>query len=520
VSTKIATATDYIDLLKQVDAYLTTTGHAWGKTFTGTGTGDLVDYLGKSGSVAETITITFTSATAFGVVGSTSGSLGTGAVGTPFTSTRIDFTITAGGTAFVSGDVFTINTSPKWTRLRGSGCAGANKRTSDLANVENLFDGDFATRATKAAGTGYVELEMIEPTEVREIVLGRNNVNATVPTDVRLLYKDTVGAGWTVAQTWSSLSWSFAGEAKILAVGTPGAHAFWRFEITASNTAAIDLASLVFHAMPGDEYDVAESASYVWKAPGLDGAKEILIGARTYGQTGTDTFNLGFSGLRAFDSAKGVEAQPNGTTARWLALLNSSIGFWLVANGQRFILATKASSIYQVAYCGFGNAYEPPSAHAYPLVIGASTSVRTTRYDSQSANYRAPIEPGEFGLVALYPDAQWRTHVNRNAGVSGAEGTAVTADGGKVWPAMLRADADARPTFVRENIDGSRPLLPGVLFHTAAPAHVFGEFDGYFWTTGFGTVSEAIIREGRFDHLVVQNIFRTAAQSYSAIRLD
>lgn len=157
MSTKIATATDYIDLLKQVDAYLTAAGHAWGKTFVGTGTGDMTGYIGKTASVAETITVTFTAATDFGVVGSTSGSLGTGTVGVLFTSAKIDFTIAAGGTAFVSGDVFTINTSPKWTRLRGSGCAGANKRTSDLTNLENLFDGDFATRATKAAGTGYCE---------------------------------------------------------------------------------------------------------------------------------------------------------------------------------------------------------------------------------------------------------------------------------------------------------------------------------------------------------------------------
>jgi hypothetical protein len=60
----------------------------------------------------ETWTITFTSASAFGVSGSVSGAQAAGTVGTNYTSNtpagRISFLITAGGTAFVSGDTFTI----------------------------------------------------------------------------------------------------------------------------------------------------------------------------------------------------------------------------------------------------------------------------------------------------------------------------------------------------------------------------------------------------------------------------
>jgi len=520
VSTKISTATGYLDFLKQVDTYLTATGHAWGKTFVGTGNGDLTAYLGSATSVAETVTVTFSSSTAFAVSGSVSGSLGSGTVGTPFTSGKIAFSISAGSTAFASADAFVINTSAKWTRLRGTGCAGTDKRSSDLTGLENLFDTDVSTRATKAAADGYVEWEMVGPTEVREVVVQRNAVNSTVPTSVRLLYRDIVSDPWTVAQTWSGLSWVAASEAKLLSVGTPGTHLFWRFEITASSVAAIDLSALILHALPGDSYDLGESASYVWEAPGLDGTKAILIGARTYGSGATDTFNIGFSGLRAFDATKGVEGQPNGVSARWLALVNSSIGYWLVVNGQRLIVATKSASVYQTAYAGFGTPYEPPSAHSYPLIVAASTGTRTTRYDSTSADFRHPMEPGSGSMAAVYPDAVWRSHANRDQSSAGPDGGTVTVAGGRVWPTTLRSDSDARPTFIRENVDGTRPLLPGVLFHTASPAHIWGEFDGYYWTPGFGTVAEANIREGLFDHLVVQNIFRTSAQSYAAVRLD
>lgn len=117
MSVLTGSATDYADLLNQLDTFLTATGMALAPSFIGTGDGT-IDAKGGSAGVAEVITVTFTSSTAFGVVGSVSGSLGTGVVGTPFTSTKANLTITAGGIAFVSGDVFTFAVTPPWTSLR------------------------------------------------------------------------------------------------------------------------------------------------------------------------------------------------------------------------------------------------------------------------------------------------------------------------------------------------------------------------------------------------------------------
>ncbi|PMQ04167.1 hypothetical protein DyAD56_15880 [Dyella sp. AD56] len=52
-----------------------------------------------------------TSATVFAVTDPEGTSLGNATVGTPFTSTGVNFTITAGGTAFVAGDGFNITVS-------------------------------------------------------------------------------------------------------------------------------------------------------------------------------------------------------------------------------------------------------------------------------------------------------------------------------------------------------------------------------------------------------------------------
>ena len=64
-----------------------------------------------SATVAQTITMTATSATQFTVVGSVSGALGTATVGTPFTSGQLDFTINPGSTAFAAGDTITVPTT-------------------------------------------------------------------------------------------------------------------------------------------------------------------------------------------------------------------------------------------------------------------------------------------------------------------------------------------------------------------------------------------------------------------------
>lgn len=117
MSVKTGTATDFSDLLNALDSFLTSTGMALTPSFTGVGNGT-IDAHGGSAGVAETITVTFSSSTAFSVSGSVSGSLGSGTVGTLFTSTKANLTITAGGTPFSSGDVFTFAVTPPWTSLR------------------------------------------------------------------------------------------------------------------------------------------------------------------------------------------------------------------------------------------------------------------------------------------------------------------------------------------------------------------------------------------------------------------
>lgn len=73
----------------------------------GTGNGVLSRLFTGSGTVAETVTVTFSDATNFTVSGSVSGSLGSGTVGTLFNN-RVRFIATAGTTAWTNGATRTI----------------------------------------------------------------------------------------------------------------------------------------------------------------------------------------------------------------------------------------------------------------------------------------------------------------------------------------------------------------------------------------------------------------------------
>jgi hypothetical protein len=77
--------------------------------FAGVGNGELIDIATTQDSTAETITVTFTSASIFDVAGSVSGSIGTGTLNVPFTASELNFTAVAGTVPFVAGDVFTVN---------------------------------------------------------------------------------------------------------------------------------------------------------------------------------------------------------------------------------------------------------------------------------------------------------------------------------------------------------------------------------------------------------------------------
>lgn len=391
MSVKIGTATDYADLLNVLDTFLTATGMALTPSFTGTGNGT-IDARGGSAGVAETITVTFTSATAFNVVGSISGSLGSGVVGTPFTSTKANLTITAGGTAFVATDAFTFVVCPPWTSLR------------------------------RVSGS-----EMI------------------------------------------------------------------------------------------------------WQAPGNGGTDQILVGAKEFHDVGTDYYNWRLGGFTAYNSGAPFNQQPGyvggasqAHSSPVLTLWNSSIPYWIVANGRRVIVVAKISTVYVTAYLGFMNSYMAPGSFPYPLIVGGnlafandpgstSSSWRWSYTGAEMRDFPIPLASGmsfdyQSSLQLRLSAGSWR----------GFDISIGDTSFGQVWP-FTYVDQFGSYDW-RPNLDGGYPLLPIVLFdHTP---NVYGELDGVHSTSGFSQGAENTITVAGIKYLIVQNVFRTTKADFFAVRLS
>lgn len=532
MSTQIGTATDYVDLLNKLDAFLCTTGHAWGKRFTGVGTGDLTAYLGTASSVAETFTLTATNATTFSVVGSVSGALANATVGTPYTSAKIAFTLTAGGTAYQAGDVWTINTAPPWQRLRRMGWADSRSVTTNLQTWENLLNSSTSTATSTATATS-IDYTMVAPTRIRRILARAPSTSSRMPTSWTLRYKDLPGDPWTTAQTWTQ-AWTSNLTVQFQTSADPGEHLYWRIEMSGATTST-EIDNLLLYAnLSGSGPDMVVSEySLAWQAPGLDGTRQIFCLAQTEWVTGSDIWNARFGVSRQWVANEVSGSQPGHSRWRRMLLGTTPIGYWFIVNGQRAMVVTAFQGLMQVAYIGFGLPYEPPSSHAYPAICGATTGYSGDRFSNTSPWLRCPWDPGSgsssvpagsSSLAAYMPHAEWDEFANIGSS-SDDSVTSLLAPCGRVWPSWCAdSSIDGRPLYYVTNVDGSRPLLPCVLFVpgpiTGIVSHPFGEFDGLYWTTGFGTSPQAVIRYQGFDHLIVNNLYRTAAQDFAAVRLD
>jgi len=130
MSFKIGQAAWLGELQEHLDEFLTK-GHSLAIDYDGLGPlgdtkGEVVNLIGTGTSVLETVTVTFTSGTAYSVVGSVSGALGTGSVGNAFHGSVVEFVISPGVTPFSGGDVIKFVMTRPWERLRKANIKGPN----------------------------------------------------------------------------------------------------------------------------------------------------------------------------------------------------------------------------------------------------------------------------------------------------------------------------------------------------------------------------------------------------------
>jgi hypothetical protein len=519
LSFETGTATNYLDLLARLNAFLIK-GHALPPLYSGTGTGTITLLMGTSSSVMETITCTFTSATAFNVVGSVTGAMGAGTVGTPFAHAKCTFTVVAGGTAWANGDTISFVMTPPWVALKDVVGFAASSTYGDGNGPNMAFDGNAASCWESANGvtSGWVEVDFGSPhTFVEYVVQARNDISqpASAPLAWALEYWN--GSAWAVADTRTAQTGWTQGQKRVFTISAPPSSAKWRLNISANNGFAsyVDLGELELREAAGG-VDVALQGC-VWRAPGNANTDMIYVGVRPYYHAATDYYNWRLGGFTGFTAGSLWDSQPGANVTSHLYLWNGSIPYWFIADGKHVAIVAHVSTVYECAYLGFGDTYASPGQYPYPLMVGGSACFSSEPVTT-SLNWRWSYTGAEHA-------AFWRglNGANSPLKLRRVDGTWAAFDSsdpitsssyGSLWPYVC---GQSGLTYLVTNLDGATyPLFPIIPNEAAA---TYGELTGVMATTGYLQNAENTITVNRIPWLVVPNIYRSTRSDFAAIRL-
>ncbi|MGH8074282.1 MAG: hypothetical protein ACREO4_09430 [Lysobacter sp.] len=264
----------------------------------------------------------------------------------------------------------------------------------------------------------------------------------------------------------------------------------------------------------GNTGTLGNTDEIVLQGPGLAGNDEVLIGLRPYVNTTLATYNIGINGMVAYNPALAIIDQVNVSGTSVLPLWNSAIDYWFIANGRRFMVVARISTYWMNCYAGLILPYVLPDAWPYPLFVGGSNQGAGTglaQIWSTTGKENRSFWNGCTGCAKLLlPDVTWWDVSNwSTSSGDGQQNTGINTDPFRFDAAELIA-----------NLDGSFPMTPATLLSNSPYQAQLGRFDGVYGTIAIGNAAGNIIQQGGVDHLVVQNIYRTARYDYAAFALQ
>lgn len=266
----------------------------------------------------------------------------------------------------------------------------------------------------------------------------------------------------------------------------------------------------------------APTGELIMKAPGLAGGDQIFVGIQPFANATADYYNWRLAGFTGFDNALAWGAQPGVMQNVFLSLWNAPIPYTFIGNGRRVIILAKISTFQMIGYMGFINQYASPAQYPYPLAIGGNMAKgqelaandsgwRWSVPDNTNHNFPHSNSVNTFGSLANTYQLRLRSPagvwLSLRAGDNGGYGDF------NIWPytgGMVNLQQNLGPA-------AQSPLLPIILFDSTP--EVYGEFDGVGATSGQNIGAEDLLTVGADNWIVVQDVFRTTRDRYSALRL-
>lgn len=343
---------------------------------------------------------------------------------------------------------------------------------------------------------------------------------------VRLVYMrnraSAVAETWTVTctnagtNTWSVVG-SVTGATANATVGTPydnGSIAFTLTDVSGANalndqyTVQVQAANALTTA--GQNWDLIRIYTstgikrHFFRGHGTAGTDQIFVNMYISDNSGSDIYNLGIMGATGHLLGDDTTTnQPGASSAVYMLLLSgSSIPYWFIANGRRFMVVAKVATVYECMYAGFILPTGTPSEYPYPLAVGGCQDA-SVRYSDASADHSAFFK-SVAALLLRTKDGTWINQENQYINCRPYQGTLYS---------------NIYNITILKGIDGTYVVFP-VTLTDSYPKNVYGDFEGVFAISGESNASENIAQISGVDYLVVQNTFRTSINEFAAFKLE
>ena len=273
--------------------------------------------------------------------------------------------------------------------------------------------------------------------------------------------------------------------------------------------------------------------------PGLGGDEQIYIGLRRNDFSDVNAFHIRMVGMTGIvPTAEQFDQHVNVSTRHVCMFIdNHPMTYWFVANGRRFVVVVKISTVYEAMYGGLYLPYADPITYPYPLFIGGSfgpDADSTLNWTNTATSHRHFVDNRGMGTAAyeypnryssayfLDPAAQWWPVNNSNIGTPN---TTIApwqwlGDLGTITDVSRQVSAPWQIMHTISPLGGGQVLHPATLVRDNPSDQTFGVLDGVFHVPGEGNAAENTVTLDGVDHLVIQNVWRTDELAYWALALE
>lgn len=284
----------------------------------------------------------------------------------------------------------------------------------------------------------------------------------------------------------------------------------------------------------------------ILRGPGLSGDQSILVGMRLVEEPINDQYWIELRGL------SGVI--PTGLT--WVDHVNVSPTYvrmflddapmthWFVANGRRFVVVMKISTVFEAMYAGLILPYATPLRYPYPLFIGGSAGERwntsvVDSWRSTDRNHRqfpfssftsGTNNPTTVAAQMLSPAGEWLDVVGDAA--QDNSGDVIIHPNARMPMFLPNPQGDSAyqgnggfgstevHAQLRATKDGLLPMTHMHLVRRTGQEAIYGVFDGCERIVGIGNSSENMAVVDGVSYLTVQDTYRTGTGDYWALKLE